>query len=316
MLHYCESLPQCVAIGVESKSSMGENVRAKPWSSGRVLSRSQRDRKRIMNRASQSRRREALKHSLNCIEQRLSHIEHCCLAPLSSPLHHGRPVLSPEFPRLTLYADSSSDISLSDFLNGMLGDVRRFNNRQVCTDDYFNQDALIRGVIRGWTVLQTEYFTCPIWTVLSRIDALLMAEASVATRLALLRGIHLMLLSCIFPDCPPVLPAWFRPRASQALRSHDAVINYFAWPAFRERLITSNYPQLDNRFWFYFTRNIQFQWPFPSAHTIDMDSNSGKFHFSNSFRDATDSIGRFKMGPEFFHIYPDCWQDINAPYNV
>ncbi|KAL5360794.1 hypothetical protein BJX96DRAFT_150857 [Aspergillus floccosus] len=180
----------------------------------------------------------------------------------------------------------------------------------VCTDDRFNQDALIRGVILGWSVIQREYFTCPIWGVLHRIDVLLMAGTPVATRLALLRGIHLLLLSRVCPDRPPPLPPWFSPGRANATESAGAVADYFAWPRFRDRLRAQDHPHLDNRFWYYFRRNVQYEWPFSPSHTIDMDQTSGKYHLSTLFRDATDSLERFTMGQEFFLVSPDFREDM------
>ncbi|KAE8391096.1 hypothetical protein ETB97_003272 [Aspergillus alliaceus] len=164
-----------------------------PWSSGRLLSDAQRDRKRRMNRASQLRRREALKNSLKSINNRLFHMEQRCLALLPSPSNSlGACTDTSPF---TLNDCANNGTSLCDSLNEILGSVCLFKPSQVCTNDHFNQDALIRGVILGWNVLQHEYFTCPIWSILHRIDALLMAGTAVATRLALLRGIHLLLLT-------------------------------------------------------------------------------------------------------------------------
>ncbi|KAH8698961.1 hypothetical protein BGW36DRAFT_396584 [Talaromyces proteolyticus] len=260
---------------------MDEVLSEKPWSTGRILSQTQRERKRIMNRVSQSKRRDRLKKSVKSMENRLD-----------------------------------DDTTMRDFLSGALRSVFSYNPLQVCTNDQFNQDALIRGVIYGWGVLQKEYFTCPIWSILSRIDILLTKNAAIETRLAVLRGIHLILLSWTFPDHPPPVAPWFRPRKFQVSSPDNLIFDYFAWPHFRERLIASNYPKLTNRFWFYFSRNMRFEWPFPPNHTIDIDKDSGKYHFTMTWRAATDSIQRFTMGPEFFQAYPDCYEDIQASYSL
>ncbi|KAF9888232.1 hypothetical protein FE257_009227 [Aspergillus nanangensis] len=207
-------------------------------------------------------------------------------------------------------------MNIRDALSEMLCSVHHFNHVQVCRDDQFNQDALIRGVILGWEDLQSRDFTCPLWGILKHIDALLMTHTAIATRLALLRGVHLMLLTRSCPDRPPALPPWFRPRArrnspNQCSNPNDAISNYFAWPRFRQRLLASNSPRLTNRFWLYFVRNVQFEWPFSPTHTIDIDKDSGKYHFSMNWRNTMDIIQRFTMGPEFFDAYPECSGDMN-----
>lgn len=172
-----------------------ENKSLKPWSTGRVLSPAQRERKRLMNRASQSRRRKNLKNTLKTVESRLFQIERRCLAYLPSTTS-GEHTFNDCVNATSGCADEST--TLRDLLNDLLGSIYHINPAQVCANEQFNQDAVIRGVILGWDdMLQKETFVCPIWNILRRVDALLMMHASVPTRLALLRGIHMMLLVCI-----------------------------------------------------------------------------------------------------------------------
>lgn len=188
-------MSQCLAReevwGLEFPREDSTTSTSKTWSSGRLLSRAQRDRKRLMNRASQSRRRQNLKTSLKTIDARLSHIERRCLKPLPSSS------LSPTVNDTDYTYGNGNNTSLRDLLNEILGSVYEIDPTEVCRDDQFNQDVVIRGVIRGWGVLQTQYFSCPLWSILKRLDTLLFMNASVACRLACLRGIHLMLLVCI-----------------------------------------------------------------------------------------------------------------------
>jgi hypothetical protein len=167
----------------------------KPWSTGRVLSPAQRERKRLMNRVSQSRRRKNIKTALTIVESRLFQIERRCLG-LSSP------TTTVEYTFDDCISGSADDrTSLRDLLNDILGSIYYINPQLVCANEQFNQDAVIRGVILGWDVLQKEDFVCPIWNILRRMDALLMMHATVPTRLALIRGIHMMLLVCISQPC-------------------------------------------------------------------------------------------------------------------
>ena len=173
------------------------NAYLKPWSTGRVLSPAQRERKRLMNRASQSRRRKNLKNTLKTVEARLFQIERRCLAYLP-PSTSGEYTFN-DCIAATANAGADESTTLRDLLNDLLGSIYRINPAQVCANEQFNQDAVIRGVILGWDdVVQKQAFVCPIWNILRRVDALLMMHASVPTRLALLRGIHMMLLVCIY----------------------------------------------------------------------------------------------------------------------
>lgn len=174
------------------------NASLRPWSTGRVLSAAQRERKRLMNRASQSRRRSNLKTALKTVESRLYQIERRCLAYL--PASTSGEYTFNDCISASASASGGGDEStaLRDLLNDLLGSIYHLSPAQVCADEQFNQDAVIRGVVLGWDdVLKKEAFICPIWNILRRMDALLLMHASVPARLALLRGIHMMLLVCI-----------------------------------------------------------------------------------------------------------------------
>lgn len=182
----------------QRSGTKGQHNGVKPWSTGRVLSPAQRERKRLMNRASQSRRRENLKSVLKTVESRLLQIERRCLAflPSSTSLDYTfSDFISASATGVGGGVDEST--TLRDLLNDLLGSIYDINPNQVCANEQFNQDIAIRGVILGWDdVLRKEAFVCPIWSILRRVDALLMMHASVPTRLAFLRGIHGMLLVC------------------------------------------------------------------------------------------------------------------------
>ncbi|KUL86146.1 hypothetical protein ZTR_07698 [Talaromyces verruculosus] len=204
------------------------NASLKPWSTGRVLSPAQRERKRLMNRASQSRRRKNLKNTLKTVEARLFQIERRCLAYLP-PSTSGEYTFN-DCIAATANASADESTTLRDLLNDLLGSIYHINPAQVCANEQFNQDAVIRGVILGWDdVVQKQAFVCPIWNILRRVDALLMMHASVPTRLALLRGIHMMLLGRRLSDKPPPLPQWFKPRKYHSYSSENIVNDYFAW---------------------------------------------------------------------------------------
>ncbi|PCH02499.1 Hypothetical protein PENO1_037260 [Penicillium occitanis (nom. inval.)] len=133
------------------------NASLTPWSTGRVLSPAQRERKRLMNRASQSRRRKNLKNTLKTVEARLFQIERRCLAylpPSTSGAYTFNDCIAP-----TTNAGADESTTLRDLLNDLLGSIYHINPAQVCANEQFNQDAVIRGVILGWDdVLQTQNF--------------------------------------------------------------------------------------------------------------------------------------------------------------
>lgn len=232
-----------------------------PWSSGRLLTGAERDRKRRMNRESQLLRRERMKERLRAFESRLGKVEEnydqlcrskptvgiltCHLRPsnLGTPelmdllFYQAQPPSQPYSQNLSQFAQAPTlvdpfalaeqsfsdprsiritqtpstanlpllpslvskadqNTTMCDYLGEALMSVYSVDPLQVCTNDIHNQDALIRGVVRGWNDLQKESFNCPLWRILSWTDELLTARTAIATRLALLRGVHLMLMVC------------------------------------------------------------------------------------------------------------------------
>lgn len=97
----------------------------------------------------------------------------------------------------------------------LLGAIHHLHLSQVSLNDEINQDALIRGVVEGWHVMNHKMPCCPIWDILRQIDSSIKIRGGIVTRLAMLRGIHLLLLvSCYFYCCSlfinlmiPVLPS-------------------------------------------------------------------------------------------------------------
>ncbi|KAL2862446.1 uncharacterized protein BJX67DRAFT_296599 [Aspergillus lucknowensis] len=240
-----------------------------PWSSGRLLTDAERDRKRRVNRESQLLRRQRIKERLQAFESRLGKVEEhydqlCRSQPTAQPPSQPSSQNSSEFaeePTLggtfasaqdaplafsalrsiriiqtpstaslpSLVSKANQNTTLRDYLEEALESVYSVDPRQVCTNDIHNQDALIRGVVLGWNDLQKESFNCPLWRILSWADELLTARTAIATRLALLRGAHLMLMNLISPDRVPSLPRWFRPGKFQLYISHHVTCDYFPW---------------------------------------------------------------------------------------
>jgi hypothetical protein len=75
--------------------------------------------------------------------------------------------------------------------------------RQVRKENEINEDFLIRAVFEGWqSVFRFEYGrTCPLWSILCRVDSVLYQNCCVALRLAHLRAIYRMFMVCFTFAC-------------------------------------------------------------------------------------------------------------------
>lgn len=217
------------AVAQDISASTRRNATSKPWSSGRVLTRAQRERKLIMNRVSQARKRQEVKSAFKNVEARLLKIEQRCMRYISTPTL--KQYTFDDCIR-SIKSKECDGTDVCDLLNDILGSVYYIDPFQICRDEHFNQDTVIRGIVTGWHVLERHDFVCPIWIILKRLDAIVLDRATVPTRLALLRGIHGMLLvssylpphhfmhnqmlMCLqarkFSDNAPPLPPWYGQR--------------------------------------------------------------------------------------------------------
>lgn len=87
-------------------------------------------------------------------------------------------------------------------------------------------------------------------------------------------------------------------------------ISHVLRPAFRERLVSTQSPRLDDRFWYYFAKCFRFDWPFDISCAFASDAGSGKLRFSPVFNAYAYDINKFSMDPEFFHVFPEVYNDM------
>jgi hypothetical protein len=85
-------------------------------------------------------------------------------------------------------------------VNHVFESIHDVDRAVVCLDDRLNQNALIRGVLRGWDSLQALSRRCPLWDILRLIDEALFLLSEITTRLSMLRAVHFMLLVRIIED--------------------------------------------------------------------------------------------------------------------
>ncbi|KAE9367998.1 hypothetical protein N431DRAFT_514683 [Stipitochalara longipes BDJ] len=183
---------------------------------------------------------------------------------------------------------------------------------EVCLEDHINQDVLIRGIIEGWEVVKSRVKVCPLWEILRSIDHLLFWMASPITRLVMLRMIHEMLLFKVSGKRLDELPSWYRPRPTQTIFPHDELIDFFAWPGIRERLVVSKQDLLTNDFWDCFRRNFRFQWPLSFREIYQLNPYTSRYAFSALFQGRLRDISMWQMEQQFFAAFPEFLDDISA----
>ncbi|KAL2069475.1 hypothetical protein VTL71DRAFT_14154 [Oculimacula yallundae] len=141
---------------------------------------------------------------------------------------------------------SSPSETITKFYSQIATTVLTIPRHAICTDDLQNQDMLIRTVLFDWSVIDARPHHCLIWALLRLVDISLCKELMQAERFLLLRHVHLMLL--FKSGCLDIIPSWYKPRPTQLLFGHEAVIDYLAWPGLRERLVVSPALRMTDQF--------------------------------------------------------------------
>ncbi|KAL3446108.1 hypothetical protein BJX65DRAFT_296558 [Aspergillus insuetus] len=338
----------------------------KPWSSGRVLTGEQRERKRLVNRARCHKYRDRLQKSTEAIERRICLVEQQLLKQLGSEFDTATSIKQQAFDTQEYYRANTAPLtklqgctrisstcqsmrlasirysgnqntvvtqneymcqlakkpnmnagfntiglSLSFHMSYLwqasrvLGTIHLLHPTQVSFNDAINQDALICGVLDGWNTVICKHPCCPIWGILCQIDMSIKIRSGTETRLAMLRGIHLLLLCFVSPHLYYTLPEWYRPKERGVSDLQDIVSDYFAWPELRDSLASTRQPELNDTFWQLFAKCFRFIWSHGVCDAIEVDFCFGTYKFSRSFHSCMQEVSRYALDPEFFGFYPE-----------
>jgi len=112
------------------------------------------------------------------------------------------------------------------------------------------------------------------------------------------------------------LPMWQRPRPSQKNVQHPIAIDFFAWPALRDRLVEAHpFYFASGDFSFAYRKSFKFNWPFPFEDTFVEDEMTGAYHISPLFQRYHRDLTNWGMERTFFQRYPELTDDI-APFEA
>ncbi|OBT66044.1 hypothetical protein VE03_03262 [Pseudogymnoascus sp. 23342-1-I1] len=197
-----------------------------------------------------------------------------------------------------------------------LSKVFYMQRREVILQEQANEDFLIRAILHGWETVECQHTICPLRRTLHRIDDLLFRDSSDITRLVMLATIYKMLICQVKAESYRELPQWYRPRPTQQRFPHDHVMDYFAWPGLRERLVLSEKYVLTEDFWQKFAQSFRFHWPYGLGEAFDMDKKSGYIRFSGTFCNHLREIRYWRMDAGFLEMFPEFYDDINPAEGI
>lgn len=170
-----------------------------------------------------------------------------------------------------------------------------------------NIGLLLRAIDRGWESLSSEERINPGLRILQRMDEYIWSPMPKIFRVAIAYKSY-QLMRYIFQPGPETrlkIPAWELPTEKQLKEPHACAIDFFPWPSVRDRLITHYSVYLETcTFFSTIQQYFRFYWPHSFEESYYFDGDSG-YTPSDLFVQHAADLSNWKMGPQFFHLYPE-----------
>ncbi|OBT53215.1 hypothetical protein VE04_05940 [Pseudogymnoascus sp. 24MN13] len=239
------------------------------------------------------------------------------LSPLEDGYKNQTITEGPVFSPLPIFSNTNTTTTqpyesrkITASCNVELSKVLYLHRRDVILQEQANEDFLIRAILQGWETVECQHTICPLRRTLRRIDDLIFRDTSDITRLVMLATIYKMLICRVKAESYQELPQWYRPRPTQKQFPHDYVMDYFAWPGLRERLVLSERYILTENFWKTFAHSFRFHWPYGLGEAFAMDNKSCHVRFSGTFRNHLLEIRHWRMDVGFLEMFPEFYDDV------
>lgn len=298
------------------------------WSSGRVLTATQRERKRAVDRERSSRLRKQATTRIHGLESKIKALEKANefeagrIDASSTPVGCGSDTesINPQWHSsgdTDLFADGSTNTNCNEssncqsIFNEALLAACSLSPSEVCTDPSRNEDSIVRGVVQGWDEVVAQHaFFCPLWRILRFLDSRIFRLSGTMTRFCTLSMIHHMLLCFVKASELGSLPSWYRPRPTQKSIAHPLAVDILPWPGLRERAVLDPHLTLSNRFWNDVIYCFRFYWPYDEADAVKIDPGSKLLGFTGKFQNSVREIHKWTMDETFFAAFPETFDDI------
>jgi len=103
-----------------------------------------------------------------------------------------------------------------------------------------------------------------------------------------------------------MIPEWQRPVYSQRIRRHPIPIDFFPWPALRDRLIRHhNYYFATSEFSIHYRQHFKFSWPFSFDDTYHYEPETKTYSTSPLFERYHRDMRCWSLEQVFFEKFPE-----------
>lgn len=175
--------------------------------------------------------------------------------------------------------------------------------------------SLFKVVREGWGALSLKERANPVLQILKEVDQNLFWDLDPVTKVANLYK-SMLLLKYYFnaePHNLEQMPNWQRPVQSQKARRHPIPIDFFPWPALRDRLVRHhNYYFADSEFSTQYRQHFKFSWPFGFDDTYRYDPARRTYRISPLFERYHRDMRCWSLEQVFFDRFPELTGEISV----
>ena len=219
---------------------------------------------------------------------------------------------------------SMSEPALPDFVpckiwqkaNAIYAKIFDFDNRErVSAATTVDSGSLFKFVKDGWDSLTFQERSNPMLQILKEVDQQLFWDLDPVTKIANLYKSHLLLKYYFNKQTHNLeqMPAWQRPVHLQRVRKHPIPIDFFPWPALRDRLVRHhNYYFATSEFSVHYRQHFKFSWPFGFDETYRYDPLTNKYQISPLFERYHRDVRCWSLEKVFFQKFPELIGEISV----
>ncbi|KUJ07683.1 uncharacterized protein LY89DRAFT_742453 [Mollisia scopiformis] len=199
--------------------------------------------------------------------------------------------------------------------NAIYARIFNFDRQKIAEADQIDGGSLVRVVKDGWNSLSVVERSNPVIEILREVDQYLFWDLDPVTKVANLYKSMLILKYYFNAGSHNLekMPEWQRPVQSQKSKRHPLAIDFFPWPALRDRLVRQhNYYFGTTDFSVNYRHHFKFSWPFNFDDIYAYDHKNRSYQLSPLFERYHQDVRCWSLQKAFFDKFPEFIGEISA----
>lgn len=197
--------------------------------------------------------------------------------------------------------------------NQIFEDISRVDVIEALCTDAVDAGPLLQAIHLGWDTLARPHKQNPSFRILRQMDEQIWSSMPKVHRAAIAYKSYMLIRYLLNPDNRNLhkLPEWEKPSALQRYFEHPIAIDFFPWPALRERLILNEEYYLDEcNIFARIKSDFRFTWPYAFEDMFLIEQGAvNAYRASPTFVEHVRDLGNWTLTPAFFETFPELLED-------